>query len=114
MFASVAQRIECLSSEQVIEVRFLSGAPSMWFIYIVECADGSYYTGITNNIKRRINEHNRSNSISAKYTRYRRPVKLVYSEKNDTRSEATKREAEIKKLSRDAKENLIRGPVAQR
>ena len=49
----------------------------MWHVYIVECADGTYYTGITTDVDRRINEHNYS-FRSAKYTRSRRPVRLVY------------------------------------
>ncbi len=105
--ALVAQRIECLSSEQVIEVRFLSRAQNMWFVYIVKCADGSFYTGITNNVERRVKEHNQSNTVGSKYIRTRRPVTLVYSKKIRTRSEALKREFEIKHLSRETKEKLI-------
>ncbi len=81
----------------------------MWFVYIVKCADGSLYTGITTNVKRRIEEHNNGNRISAKYTRHRRPVMLVHKEKIETRGKALKREAEIKKLSRIAKEKLVLG-----
>lgn len=81
----------------------------MWYVYIVTCADGSYYTGSTKNIERRVAEHNSSNTISAKYTRYRRPVILVYKEIYQSHSEALKRECEIKKLSRDKKYQLIAG-----
>ena len=78
----------------------------MWNVYIVECADGTYYTGITTDIERRINEHNFSFK-SAKYTRSRRPVKLVYVESSENRSTASRRESQIKKLSRSKKTLLI-------
>lgn len=77
------------------------------FVYIVECADGSYYTGYTTDIQRRLNEHNYSFTRGAKYTRSRRPVKLVYSEEHPTRSQALKRENSIKKLSRKKKLLII-------
>jgi len=80
----------------------------MWWVYIVECADGTYYTGITTDIQRRLNEHNYSFK-SAKYTRSRRPVSLVYSEEALNRSEASKQECKIKKLSRQKKIKLIEG-----
>ena len=79
----------------------------MWYVYIVECADGTYYTGITTDVDRRVLEHNFSFK-SAKYTRSRRPVKLVYTEKSENRSEASKREYRIKKLNRNKKINLIK------
>ena len=78
----------------------------MWWVYIVECADGTYYTGITTDVERRLNEHNYSFK-SAKYTRSRRPVRLVYSEEVLNRSEASKRECKIKKLSRQKKTKMI-------
>lgn len=78
-----------------------------WFIYIVECRDKSFYTGITNNIARRIHEHNFNDKIGSRYTRMRRPVTLVFSEIVHSRSKALKREAEIKKLSRSQKLELI-------
>lgn len=77
------------------------------FVYIVECADGSYYTGYTTDIERRLNEHNYSFTRGAKYTRSRRPVKLIHSEKYPTLSEALKREHAIKKLSREKKQIII-------
>ena len=76
------------------------------YVYIVECSDGTFYTGYTKNIQRRINEHN-FGSRSAKYTRSRRPVKLLYSEEYDNVSDALKREYQIKKLSRKQKRELI-------
>lgn len=78
----------------------------MYKVYIVECADGTLYTGITNALERRIEEHN-SSGKGAKYTRSRRPVKLIYQEKHADRSAASKREYEIKKMSREKKKELL-------
>jgi putative endonuclease len=80
----------------------------MWIIYIVECSDHTYYTGIALDATKRIKEHNTSNKTGSKYVRYRRPVKLVYQEKVPSRSKALKREAAIKKLSHREKQKLIR------
>lgn len=77
-----------------------------YYVYIVECADGSFYTGYTTDVQRRLNEHNFS-TRSAKYTRSRRPVKLKHQEEYNTLSEALKREHAIKKLSRKKKKALI-------
>ena len=74
-------------------------------VYILECADGSLYTGWTNDIENRLSAHNRG--MGAKYTRGRGPVKLVYIEYLPDRSSALRREAAIKKLSRDKKHLLI-------
>jgi putative endonuclease len=80
---------------------------SVYYVYIVECIDKTLYTGIAVELERRIEEHNTS-SKGAKYTRARRPVKLVYSEKHKDRSSASKREYEIKKkMSREDKLKLI-------
>lgn len=79
----------------------------MNYTYIIECADGTYYTGWTNHLEKRIQDHN--DSKGAKYTKGRTPVKLVYHETFETKSEALKREAAIKKLSRKEKEALITG-----
>ncbi len=76
------------------------------YVYIVECADKTLYTGRTNNIAKRVREHN-SSGTGAKYTRSRRPVKLVFAERCSSLSDALKREAEIKKLSRVQKLLLI-------
>ena len=81
----------------------------MYYIYIIQCADNTLYTGITTELERRIEEHNGSDK-GAKYTRVRRPVRLVYSEKYPDRSAASKREYEIKKkMSRAEKLKLIEG-----
>ncbi|MBI3379646.1 GIY-YIG nuclease family protein [Candidatus Gottesmanbacteria bacterium] len=87
---------------------------NQWSVYILRCVDGSFYTGITNNIKRRLEEHNNSKTVGSKYVRARRPVVLVYKQQTESRSEALKKEQEIKKLSRILKIALIGGPVAQR
>jgi len=79
----------------------------MYYVYILMCADNTLYTGITTDLERRENEHNDSDK-GAKYTRIRRPVKLVYSEKYKDRSTASKREYEIKKkMTRAEKLKLI-------
>ena len=80
---------------------------SNWYVYILRCADSSLYTGVTTDTDRRVIEHNISDRLGAKYTRYRRPVSLVYRESCNNRSAACKREAEIKKLSRQSKMKLI-------
>lgn len=77
-----------------------------WFVYMVECADGSIYTGITTNVKERIAMHN--SGKGAKYTRSRLPVKLLICWEHSNRSEATKRELEIKRLSRFQKLELLK------
>ncbi len=76
-------------------------------VYIVECSDKTLYTGITVDIERRISEHN-SSQRGAKYTRARRPVKLVYAKKFRDKSAALKEEDRIKKLSRNDKLELIK------
>lgn len=76
-----------------------------WHVYIVECADGTFYTGITTDLERRILEHN--SGKGARYTSGRGPVHLVYSERAANRSEAGVREAHIKKLSREDKIRMI-------
>jgi len=79
-----------------------------WFVYIVECCDKTLYTGITIELKRRLEEHNSSDKKGARYTRTRRPVKLVYYEKADSRGDAMKREKAIKKMEKSAKIRLIK------
>jgi putative endonuclease len=78
----------------------------MYYLYILKCADKTLYTGICVDMNRRLQEHNTS-KLGAKYTRSRRPVKLVYCKKYRTRSTASKAEARVKKLSRQAKIQLI-------
>lgn len=75
------------------------------FTYILECSDGTYYTGYTKDFKRRLVQH--QNGVAAKYTRGRRPVRIVYLEEYDSVSGALKREKEIQNLTRNKKEQLI-------
>ena len=78
-----------------------------WIVYIVHCSDDSLYTGVTTDLNRRLKEHNES-SMGAKYTRARRPVTLAWFEQCESRSNASTREAEIKKLDREQKLQLIK------
>lgn len=78
------------------------------YVYIVECSDGSYYTGWTTNLDKRIKEHNEGDK-GAKYTKARRPVTLVYYEEYNTKQEAMSREWHIKQLGRKEKEQLMLG-----
>ena len=78
----------------------------MNYIYIVECSDGTFYTGWTNNLEKRIAMH--SNGLGAKYTKGRGPVKLMHYEEFEDKKDAMKREYEIKKLTRKAKVSLIK------
>ena len=77
----------------------------MYYVYMLKCADGSLYTGYTNDLQKRVDVHN--SGRGAKYTKSRLPVRLVYSEEYQSKSSALKREAEIKKLTRAQKEKLI-------
>ena len=76
-----------------------------WYLYIVLCSDASLYTGITTNIKRRINEHN--SGKGAKYTKSRGPVQLVHLRQFSNRSKASKAESKVKKLKRKQKLNMV-------
>ena len=76
-----------------------------YWVYILECSDGTFYTGITNDLDKRITVHNRGKA--SKYTRIRLPVKLRYKEEVENRSEALKREWAIKKLSKHDKVSLF-------
>ncbi len=78
---------------------------TLYFCYILRCADGSYYTGWTLDPLRREKQHNRG--TGAKYTRMHRPVSLVYVERQQDRSAAMRREKQIKQLKHDQKEKLI-------
>ena len=77
-----------------------------WVMYVVVCADESYYCGITTDIKRRLHEHNNTRR-GAKYTRSRRPVDLVYYELHENRSQASKAESSFKKLTRPEKDKML-------
>lgn len=73
----------------------------MWYVYVLVCQDGSLYTGVTNNLQKRFLEH--ENGKGGRYTRSHKPVKVIYKEKFNTKSEALKREAEIKSWKREEK-----------
>lgn len=83
----------------------------MWFVYILLCNDGSYYIGSSNNVDKRVKDHLDGNG--GRYTRSHKPQKLVYKEVLTTKSEALKREAQLKKWSRAKKEALIGGRIWQ-
>ena len=78
-----------------------------WWVYLVRCSDWSLYTGVTIDLVRRVGEHNGEQPGGARYTRARRPVALVWSERCDSRSAAQRREAAVRKLSRRQKDRLI-------
>ncbi|MFD1471172.1 GIY-YIG nuclease family protein [Companilactobacillus mishanensis] len=77
-----------------------------YFVYILLCSDGTFYTGTSNNVEKRVATHNTGKG--AKYTKVRLPVKLLYTEKLENKSAALKREIAIKKLSRSHKEELLK------
>ena len=83
----------------------------MYYFYILRCSDNSLYCGQTNNLQRRINEHNSDKNKSAKYLRAKKPVKLVYSEEYPTLQLAMKREWQVKQWIRSKKEALIKGDL---
>jgi len=82
-------------------------AGAVWSLYVLECGDGSFYTGVTTDIDRRLREH--QEGTASRYTRTRRPVVLAYREKCGTRSQSLARECAVKSLSRRRKEELISG-----
>ncbi|MEA1990093.1 MAG: GIY-YIG nuclease family protein [Pseudomonadota bacterium] len=84
-----------------------SVSKSDWFVYLLRCADNSLYCGITTNLQKRLRQHNGELTGGAKYTKTRQPCELVYSESAEDRSSASKREYEIKQLSKTAKEKLF-------
>tara|TARA_R110000765_G_scaffold352154_1_gene442057 strand:- start:164 stop:418 length:255 start_codon:yes stop_codon:yes gene_type:complete len=81
-----------------------------WFLYVLQCSDGTYYTGVTTDVGRRLNEHNVS-SRGAKYTKSRRPVELICWTTFDDRSTAQKAEYKFKSLTRKQKELIIKKEV---
>lgn len=78
-----------------------------YVVYLLRCADGTLYCGQTNNLEKRLDEHNAGKGRGAKYTRGRRPVHLAYREQHETLSAALKREAEIKTMTRRKKMELV-------
>jgi len=84
-----------------------------WYVYLLECADKTYYTGVTTDLKRRLHEHNNDDKKAAKYTRARRPLNIVYFELCQSRSDAGVREYEIRKLNRKKKKELATSMLSQ-
>lgn len=82
---------------------------SPWYVYLLRCADGTLYAGVTTDVARRVAEHNGGGRPGARYTRARRPVSLCYVEAAESRAAAQRREAAIRRLSRAAKEELVAG-----
>lgn len=80
-----------------------------WVLYILQCSNGAFYTGITNNVERRFKMHNEGKA--SKFTRTRRPVKLIYQEKCGTRIDALSREYKVKTFTRQRKKELIQGSI---
>ena len=84
---------------------------NMYFVYILRTSKNTLYIGQTNNLEKRLKEHKGKSGRSAKYVKYYDSVELIYSEKYPTRSDAMKREAELKKWSKTKKEALVTGEV---
>ncbi|MFB2662896.1 GIY-YIG nuclease family protein [Shewanella mangrovisoli] len=107
----LSSRPEALGAEQAVTSE--QGATSeieqvsMWYLYLIRCANGHLYTGITTDVARRFNEHQSSSTKAAKYLRGKGPLTLMYQEQVGTRSDALKREIAVKKLSRAQKLALI-------
>lgn len=101
---SLTVEVEAKAKELAV-LRLRKQLAEQWFVYILQCADGSFYTGITNNPDRRIQQHNAG--TASRYTRGRLPAVLVYQEPQPSRSLALKRELAVKAMSRTGKESLI-------
>ena len=82
-----------------------------WSVYLIRCNDNSVYTGISNDVEKRFEVHQNGNGATTKYTRSRRPLSLVFQATIGTRSQASKLEIQIKKLSKSKKEHLIQGKL---
>jgi putative endonuclease len=93
-------------------VHIMKRRPRACFVYLLLCEDGSYYTGSTNNLASRLKKHKAG--YGARYTRMRRPKKVVHVEEFRTRRAAMKREREIKRLTRDQKHRLVTGNDTRR
>ena len=81
----------------------------MWSVYMIRCGDNSLYTGISNDVAKRFAVHQSGNAQSAKYTRHRHPLQLVFSAEIGTKSAASKLEYRLKQLSKKNKESLVGG-----
>jgi putative endonuclease len=93
---------------QVVYTVIMNQSTSAHYVYLLQCSDGSLYCGYTTDVDRRVAEHNGEGKVAgARYTSGRRPVRLIYHESFATRSEAQKRESEIKKLPKQHKLELM-------
>ena len=95
------------AKEEQPEAKEAAAPGAVWFLYILGCSDGSFYTGVTTNLDRRLREH--QDGKASRYTRTRRPIVLVYQEECGTRSQSLARECAVKSLSRKHKEELVSG-----
>jgi len=86
----------------------MTAETTRWYVYMLRCCDGSLYTGITTDPERRLQEHNHGRR-GARYTRTRRPVTLVWTEPQDDRAAATRREHQLRTMATDAKRDLVAG-----
>jgi putative endonuclease len=102
---TVNDRLQFTGTLSIIVNREVRALERKWFVYILNCADGTLYTGITNDLDRRIKAHNAG--TASKYTRVRRPVSIVYSEEVETKGNALRRELQIKRLTRSEKMAII-------
>jgi UV DNA damage endonuclease len=101
---SLTVEVEAKSKEVAVQ-KLMKQLAEHWIVYVLRCADGSLYTGITNDLERRLEQHN--GGTASRYTRSRLPVTLAYQESQTNQSMALKRELAIKAMSRKAKEVLI-------
>ncbi len=110
-FVYTSKKVEAVYKRMVkrmLEKELASGSEESeesWLLYVLECQDGTYYTGITKDLERRIVQHNRG--TASRYTRTRRPVKVIYSESCGSHPSALVRECAVKALSREEKEKLV-------
>ena len=84
----------------------------MWSIYMIRCGDNSLYTGISNDVNKRFSVHQSGKSKAAKYTRSRHPLKLVFRAEIGTKSDASRVEYYVKRLSKETKESLVMGSIS--
>ena len=96
-----------LRGMKVREEPLNSYTPVVWHLYLLKCGDGSFYTGVTTDIERRVREHQEGKA--SRYTRTHLPIVLVHNEECGSRSQALSRECAVKSLSRQDKEELIKG-----
>jgi UV DNA damage endonuclease len=110
----ITVEVEAKAKEVAVKKLLTELGNGSWFVYLLRCADGTLYTGITNDVPRRLKQHNAG--TASRYTRSRLPAVLVYQEAQASHSHALKRELAIKALSRQEKESMIRavGPTTKR